>query len=1000
MKFSFYVKINGFFLFLMLLFSGTALHGQGWENFDHSNATTTYRDGSFTGNNNLVWNYIASRDENGDANNSGIDGKALMLRRASDDSKVFAENIPNGIRDFNVKLYKGFTSSGTRKIELFINGISFGQSSGFNDYDEHVFEVQNINIEGEFTLEIRNVTNYQIIVDDISWTSFEGNELPPSITDVQQIPREHNVTPADPVSVNAAISAIHGVQFTELYWGLNSGNLSNTIEMVWVENDLYETASSIPSQPAGTTVFYQIIAWDFRDNSFITQEFSYIVYEPQWLSLPYFNSFRTEEEWDTALDEGFEFSDVNHEPAGEGYLKIASEGYIITPSIDFEGYTAFLTYFDVATWGGNRQQELTVSVSEDNGETFLPLNSYLVDFPNASYGTYAQYVDLRNLSGNVGRIKFEMTGGSASIRFRDLNIEVFQGFVYDNEWIPQDPNLHSQPEDDIFILQGITRFTENIQAKNLYVERETELYVDKILKIHGDKILVDGDLIFAATLDSVGELDVLEQETHVRGEITAERYFSEKRAFRMISSSITTETPIREHWQEGVNNTEIDPQYNQNPNPGFGTHITGNPNGEFGFDATIDGAPSLFEDNVLIQEFVPVENTDVDKIQSGIPYLIFVRGDRGIDLTDEEDVSETILRTKGSMPAGDRTKTFPTMNPQEFAMFGNPYQSAIDLKELFLFDSEKINSSYYYVYDANLGDYGAFVTVHLSDGSNFFESQANQFLQPGQAAQFITVDFGGPEMRFKERHKSPGNHTATNRPFYAENSIILQFFTLENHQNNEVLHDALGLAFDPFYTNSLTPADAIKPMNFFENFAIDLNGELLSFEQREMPITGDFFQLYASGFQHENYVVKMKMNGFEDAVIYFEDHYTGERTLFVTGETEYAFEIDFDEPLSMAADRFSIQVDYRLEINSDEISEIVLYPNPMSDYFKIKSSNLSGTQVEITIKDIQGREINRFSEYFLSNEKTVFLPTDLDSGIYFVSLQTDEFRQDFKVIKN
>lgn len=468
----------------------------------------------------------------------------------------------------------------------------------------------------------------------------------------------------------------------------------------------------------------------------------------------------------------------------------------------------------------------------------------------------------------------------------------------------------------------------------------------------------------------------------------------------MISSSITTETPIREHWQEGVNNTEIDPQYNQNPNPGFGTHITGNVNGEFGFDATTDGAPSLFEDNVLIQEFVPVENTDVNKIQSGMPYLIFVRGDRGIDLTDEEDVSETILRTKGNMPTGDRTKTFPTMNPQEFAMFGNPYQSAIDLKELFLFDSEKINSSYYYVYDTNLGDHGAFVTVHLSDGSNFFESEANQFLQPGQAAQFITVDFGGPELRFQERHKTPGNHTATNRPFYSENNIILQLFTLENYQNNEVLHDALGLAFDPFYTNSLTPADAIKPMNFFENFAIDLNGKLLSFEQREMPVTGDFFQLYTSGFQHENYVVKMKMNGFEDAVIYFEDHYIGERTLFVTGETAYAFEIDFDEPLSMASDRFSIQVDYRLEINSDEISEIVLYPNPITDYFNIKSANLSGKNVEITIKDIQGREINRFSEYFLSNEKTVFLPTNLKSGIYLVSLQTDQFRQDFKVIKN
>lgn len=59
-----------------------------FEDFTNSNATTSYADNNFVGNNGITWTYVASRDQNEDANNSGIDGKALMLRRVADNSKV------------------------------------------------------------------------------------------------------------------------------------------------------------------------------------------------------------------------------------------------------------------------------------------------------------------------------------------------------------------------------------------------------------------------------------------------------------------------------------------------------------------------------------------------------------------------------------------------------------------------------------------------------------------------------------------------------------------------------------------------------------------------------------------------------------------------------------------------------------------------------------------------------------------------------------------------
>lgn len=146
----------------------------GFENFANSNATSSYVDGSFVGQNGVTWSYFASRDENGDVNGSGIDGKALMLRRSSDNSRVVSSAVSGGIGDFSVKLYKGFTGSGNRQVELFVNGISIATSTPFDDFSEHIFSVNGVNIPGNVTVEIRNITSGQVIVDDIRWACYNS----------------------------------------------------------------------------------------------------------------------------------------------------------------------------------------------------------------------------------------------------------------------------------------------------------------------------------------------------------------------------------------------------------------------------------------------------------------------------------------------------------------------------------------------------------------------------------------------------------------------------------------------------------------------------------------------------------------------------------------------------------------------------------------------------------------------------------------------------------
>ena len=146
--------------------------GQGLENFANSNATSSYSDSFFEGNNGITWNYIGSRNANNDANGSGIELPALMLRRLSSNSKITSSTISGGISDFSIKLYKGFTGGGDRQVELFVNGISQGLSDPFDDFLENTFTVSGINIAGDIVIEIVNTTPKQIIIDDISWTGF------------------------------------------------------------------------------------------------------------------------------------------------------------------------------------------------------------------------------------------------------------------------------------------------------------------------------------------------------------------------------------------------------------------------------------------------------------------------------------------------------------------------------------------------------------------------------------------------------------------------------------------------------------------------------------------------------------------------------------------------------------------------------------------------------------------------------------------------------------
>ena len=214
------------FIFLFLGLNVYSQSPQGTEDFTNLNVSSSYSDGSFVGNSSISWTYIASRNANGDANNSGISLPALMLRRSASGSKITSSTITGGVSDFSIKLYKGFTGGGNRQVELFINGVSKGTSTPFDDFSEHVFTVSGINVSGDIIIEIVNITSKQVIIDDISWTGYS----PPTTT----VPDDNFETYLETHTAAGAVVSVGDAN--SMGDGIANNNLITTANITGVTN--------------------------------------------------------------------------------------------------------------------------------------------------------------------------------------------------------------------------------------------------------------------------------------------------------------------------------------------------------------------------------------------------------------------------------------------------------------------------------------------------------------------------------------------------------------------------------------------------------------------------------------------------------------------------------------------------------------------------------------------------------------------------------------------
>lgn len=504
----------------------------------------------------------------------------------------------------------------------------------------------------------------------------------------------------------------------------------------------------------------------------------------------------------------------------------------------------------------------------------------------------------------------------------------------------------------------------------------------KTLTIQGAADFGNQNVIFKSDATGTARLGNLTGTLVNATNVTVERYIPARRAFRFLSSPVTTSASIYANWQENGGSTS-----------GLGTHITGSTTGANGFDATTSGNPSMYTHDNATATWSAVTNTNVNTLTAGVPYRLMVRGDRTISLTTNTPTpTATTLRATGTLFAGTKAITNLNANTDAYSLIGNPYQSPVDMQAVLAAATNL--KAFYYIWDPTLGTRGAYVTRDVTSGTSSGGSLADNYLQPGQACFVQTNATGATSLSFTEANK----YTATtNQSVFrlannkkASASIRLTLFDSNALAAQGSAADGLVVVFGADNTNVVDAHDAGKLVNLDENLATKTEGKLLSIESRALPTATDEIQLYSDQYRSKEYTIVAEGTNMTGETPYLFDQFNNTYTeIPQTGKISYKYSVDNTNAASTASDRLKIVfTDKSTVTEKTQIStnEMYLYPNPSKGgEFTIVFSD-STQEVKMNIYNVLGQVIYN-GIIGATASYNVNLNQSLPSGIYFVKLE-------------
>ncbi|SDG40686.1 T9SS type A sorting domain-containing protein [Psychroflexus sediminis] len=513
----------------------------------------------------------------------------------------------------------------------------------------------------------------------------------------------------------------------------------------------------------------------------------------------------------------------------------------------------------------------------------------------------------------------------------------------------------------------------------------------RLFEIHGGTFLPKANL----TLKSVDTLTAqMGQNTGgtITGDIISERYIPKSnRAFRYISSPVSTSNSIRYNLQEGQNNTGTNyPADNLNDSIGYGTHITGSKNGSKGFDATSTGNASFFDWIESSQSWMATDNTDTRTLDKGESFAVLIRGSRETSLNSNTAVGpETTLRLTGNPTILNFTKQIDLIEDNSFVLLGNPYHSIIDAN-LVLQNNTGLNNNFIYVYDPTLNTRGAYAIVELPGGSNGQGSEANQFIQAWQAAFVEATNTGATTLNlsFSENDK---NVSQPQVQTFSLNSRI----NLKLQKDSETI-DGLSLKLKHGANSEVDLNDAKKFWNYDESLSIYSQGKYLSIEERDFLQAGDTVEIYLHQKRQDHYKLVMNSTGLSSSDIVLKDFYLDKSYPLKESEN---LTVDYLVAEGEPELRFGFIIESETLSDAEFVSEnFIIYPNPAKDVLNIAALNSQNKKLNFEIYSLLGQKV---SQGDFEDKITNYNISSLSTGVYLIVITDNKhIKETLKFIKN
>jgi hypothetical protein len=445
---------------------------------------------------------------------------------------------------------------------------------------------------------------------------------------------------------------------------------------------------------------------------------------------------------------------------------------------------------------------------------------------------------------------------------------------------------------------------------------------------------------------------------------------SPRRAYRFVTSSVNATGSIYDNWQTGGASVA-----------GIGTHITGSTTGANGFDQTVSGNPSMIfygldsaDGNYKWQA---VSNTDVNTLSAGQPFNIFIRGDRNYDLTSVSTPNSDVrLPSKGSLELGATVNSGAlNENASGFSFVGNPYQATVNMSTV---TKNNVNPNFVYIWNSNAASRGAYETIDMSAAS----SDPKRFIQPGQAFFVSTIAAGAASLDFKATDKDVSANAVG--PFSANNNrpkIDMALFRDLN--GSAVQFDRIQLFLDG--DNAIGLDDAIKVQNFEESISRNLNGTLLSIENKAMPVNNEIINLDFKNIAATSYTLNIDLNAMTqglDAVLH--DNFDNTDTVLNAGMNAVPLTFDLNDAQSIDPSRFELRfVDTTLSIAQVDGFSFQMFPNPTTDHQVAIRGSFDGKATTATLFNTLGQQVMKSKVN--TNESIIDLQ-GVDAGIYLVKV--------------